>query len=89
LKEEKIFITFCSDLFVGKDYSKLMHFIEKDDKKQITSQLITSSIKNITEKSSIHKFTAFTLSEMQLIDQQISQLSAQIENMYKSKHAKQ
>jgi len=66
-----------------------MHFIERDDKKQITSQLIASSIKNITDKGSIHNFAAFTLSEMQLIDQNISQLTVQIENMYKSKQVKQ
>jgi len=66
-----------------------MHFIERDDKKQITSQLIASSIKNITDKGSIHKFAAFTQSEMQLIDQNISQLTVQIENMYKSKQVKQ
>lgn len=67
----------------------MIHFIEKDDKKQITSQLIASSIKKITDRSSAHKFSAFTVSEMQLIDQKISELSVQIETLYKSKQVKQ
>lgn len=48
-KEFKLFSAFCKDLFLGKDYSKLMYFIEKDEKKNITSHLFASSLKKITE----------------------------------------
>ena len=58
-RELKLFHSFCKDLFLGKDYSKLIYLIEKEQKKSITSQLFSSSLKNITQPSCT-PFSSFT-----------------------------
>ena len=65
-----------------------MHFIEKDDKKHINGRLLAQSLITATDTTNIHHFGAFTLSEMQAIDQKIGQLTVQIEVLYRSKYIK-